>query len=150
MGLRYDADRVLPPLLVLVPPMSAATMAQAALLIATCADETELALVHDELMHRIFPANAGVLEVVSIVRDAVTTVRGRTGGQEPVTAAAAARCARILDEYQVRWNDATEGLSLYHDPCGTLICDVEHDDSLGVLAATGLAHRCPRPTTKEN
>lgn len=123
--------------------MSATAIAQAALLAALCVDQDEVERV-DRALHGTTFAGIAPPDIIVRVRSVVAEVRGEHGDPEqPVTAAAAARCARMLDEYVVRWNDATEGLSLYHDPCGDLICDVEHDDVLGVLAATGLAHRCP-------
>lgn len=34
-------------------------------------------------------------------------------------------------------------LELIHEPCGTLICDIEASDSLGILVSTALDHICP-------
>lgn len=128
--------------------MTVAALAQAALLAALCVDQDEVDRVNEALQGLHVQTGWSAPEIVRRVSAVVAEVRRQHGDDpEPVTAAAAARCARMLDEYVVRWNDATEGLSLYHDPCGDLICDVEHDDVLGVLAATGLAHRCPSTRT---
>lgn len=120
-------------------------VAQAALLAALCADQDEIERVDAVLNGTVITFDTPAPQIVARVRAVVVEMRRQNGdpAEGPVTAAAAARCARMLDDYVVRWNDATEGLSLYHDPCGDLICDVEHGDVLGVLAATGLAHRCP-------
>lgn len=50
-----------------------------------------------------------------------------------------------LGQYTTRYADdaAKIDLELVHEPCGTVVCDVESRDDLAALVRTAQAHACP-------
>jgi hypothetical protein len=59
-----------------------------------------------------------------------------------------------LEEFEIRQAEDDEGdftdkldLELHHSPCGSHLCDVEHDDTLRVLLSVARSHTCPHPDT---
>ena len=48
----------------------------------------------------------------------------------------------LLEDFTVRVVFASEDPQLVHLTCQTVICTVQHDDTLRVLLATARTHRC--------
>jgi hypothetical protein len=54
----------------------------------------------------------------------------------------------VLDQFTARQadDDVKTDLELVHDPCGTIVCDIQAGDTLAVLVRTALNHEetaCP-------
>lgn len=54
-----------------------------------------------------------------------------------------------LSEFEARVADdeVKSDLELVHVPCGTHVCDIEHEDTIEVLVNVANNHTCPHPDT---